>query len=290
MRNSQEDYLNMLYTLKAIIDKYNSTWAANTVFANTYGLVTAKIPLIEQNRDAQMVTSKGITTDKNVKRSALTDKALFLVNRIQSYAKTTANNDLYESVHYNQSMFYKGRDTDIAGYCDTIIAKANANLTALATYGVTAALVTDLQTTLTAYAGYIAKPRSVKAQTKNATENLAVLFKDANDILTTRLDLDIEMFKTSKPDFYSQYHTARAIISTSGSATSVKGVVTDKASGEPIKNVTLTFTLASNSLAKSATSAATTEVVKKTAEKGRFRIPSLAEGPYIVTVHKLGYN
>ena len=73
MTGPQEDYLNMLYAIKVIIDKYNSTWVANAVFAASYGIVTTTIPLIEQNRDAQMTTSKGITTDKGVKRVTLTD-------------------------------------------------------------------------------------------------------------------------------------------------------------------------------------------------------------------------
>ena len=290
MTGLQEDNLNMLYTVKTVIDKYNSTWTANTVFASAYGVVTVALPLIEQNRDAQMTTSKGITTDKNVKRTALTDKALFMINRIQSYATVTGNNDLFESVRFTQSTFDKSRDTDIVGIVDMVIAKANANIAALATYGVTAALVTDLQTALTAYSGYIAKPRTVKAQTKNATENLAVLFKQANDALNNRLDLDIEVYKTSKPDFYSQYWTARVIINTSGSASAVKGVVKVKDSGELLKNVTLTFTPASNGFAKAAATSNGSELVKKTAEKGQFRIPNLPEGTYTVTIHKIGYK
>jgi hypothetical protein len=290
MTGPQEDYLNMLYAIKVIIDKYNSTWVANAVFAASYGIVTTTIPLIEQNRDAQMTTSKGITTDKGVKRVTLTDKALFIINRIQSYATVTVNNDLLESVHFTQSTFDKSRDTDIVGICDTIIAKANANITALATYGVTAALVTDLQTALTAYSSYIAKPRTVKAQSKNATENLALYFKQANDAVTTRLDLDIEVYKTSKPDFYSQYWTARVVIDTTGSASAVKGVVKVKDSGELLKNVTLTFTPNVTSLAKTANATNSAELVKKTAEKGQFRIANLAEGTYMVTIHKIGYK
>ena len=292
MNNTQEDYLNMLYAIKVIIDKYNSTWAANAVFAATYGVLIAKITAIEQNRDAQMATSKGVTADKNMKRDVLSEKALFIINRIQSYANVTGNNDLYASVHFPASTFVKCRDTDMVGIGNTIISKANANIAALTSYGVTAALVTDLQTALTTYSGYIAKPRTLKAQSKNATENLVVLFKESNETLTSRLDLDIEMFKTSKPDFYSQYWTARAVISTSGSATSVKGIVKEKESGLPLKNVNITFSPATNGLAKAASINGNngSELVKKSAQKGQFRIQNLGEGAYVVTVRKIGFK
>ena len=71
MTGWQEDFLNMIYSVKTVVDKFLSTWTSNTVFSASYTLFTGKIPLIEQNRDAQMANSKGVTTDKNVKRDAL---------------------------------------------------------------------------------------------------------------------------------------------------------------------------------------------------------------------------
>lgn len=289
MTGWQENFLNMIYSVKTVVDKFMSTWTTNTVFAATYALFTSKIGPIEQNRDAQMTTSKGVTTDKNAKRDALTAKALFIVNRIRSYATVSSNNELFESVHFTQSSFDKSRDTEIVGIVDSIIAKANANVAALTTYGVTAALITDLQTALLAYSNYIAKPRTVTIQTKNATENLSVLFKEVNDILTKRLDLDIEVFKTSKPDFYSQYQTARVVIATSGSATSVLGSVTIAGSAEPLKGVKFTFVADNNGATKVAGSETVKPIVKKSADKGKFRA-TLRENTYRVTVEKIGFK
>ena len=156
----------------------------------------------------------------------------------------------------------------------------------MANYGVTQILITELQTIVTAYASYIAKPRTVKTQTKNATENLTILFKEAKEIISKRLDLDIEVFKTTNPDFYSQYQTARIIISTSGYSSAVKGFIKEKNNGEPLKNVSLTFKPVDNGLMKSAVSTNMKEVKKKSAAKGKFRIANLAEGTYTVIIHK----
>jgi hypothetical protein len=290
MKYQQEDFLNMLYTETAVCTKFQTTWSTNTVFSQSQTLLAGKLPLIEANRDAQMTTSKGITAEKNAKRALAVDKALFLVNRMQSYATVTGNNDLLESIRFNSSKLNKCRDTEVVGYCDNIAAKATANVANLANYGVTAVLITDFQTAVAAYAAYIAKPRTVTTVTKNATENLAILFKEANDILTKRLDLDIEVFKTTKPDFYSQYQSARQIISSSGSATAVKGITKAKENGELLKNVTLTFSFIENGTLKAAVTSTNKDVVKKSADKGKFPIANLAEGTYIVTVHKIGFK
>jgi hypothetical protein len=288
MTGIQEDKFTMYYTVIGTVDKFQSTWVANAVFAATYGLFKAKMPLIETNRDAQITEITGITTDKTGKRGIMTDKALFIAKRIQSYATVIGNNDLLESVQYTTSDMKQARDTNIVGICDTILAKANANAAGIVTYGVTAQMITDLQAAIAAYVASISKPKNAKAQTKNATENLVQLFKDADDILTKRLDLDIEMFATSKPDFYSQYQTARIIIPTGGTKVAVHGSVAVKGTGEPVKGATLTFSLVTKGLLKGDNSAK--DVVKKSADKGNFRLPNLPEGTYQVTIKKIGFK
>ena len=210
-------------------------------------------------------------------------------NRLQSYANVVNNPELLESIKYSASDLKKSRDTDVVGICNTVLAKATANAAAIVTYGVTAAMITELQAAITAYSATLAKPMAAKSQTKTATENLTKLFKEADDLLTKRLDLDIELFKTSKPDFYSQYKTARIVISTAGGATSVLGNVTIAGSSEPIKGATFSFTIENNGLMKAATAETTKPIVKKSATKGNFRT-KLPEGIYNVIVKKIGFK
>lgn len=279
----------MYYVVKNTCEKYQTTWTTNAVFAATYNLWVAKMPLIEQNRDAQTLETTGITTDKTAKRAAMTEKTLFMENRLQSYANVVNNPELLESIKYSASDLKKARDTDVIGICNTVLAKANANAAAIVTYGVTAAMITELQAAITAYSATLAKPKAAKSQTKTATENLTKLFKEADELLTKRLDLDIELFKTSKPDFYSQYKTARIIIPTGGGATSVLGSVTNGGNGEPLKGVTFTFVAETNGMMKAAAVETAKPIVKKSADKGKFRA-ALSKNTYRVTVEKIGFK
>ena len=103
MNSIQEDKFSMYYVVKNTCEKYQTTWTANAVFAATYNLWAAKIPLIEQNRDAQLLETTGITTDKTTKRNSMTDKALFMINRMQSYANVVTNPELLENIKYSAS-------------------------------------------------------------------------------------------------------------------------------------------------------------------------------------------
>ena len=289
MTTIQEDKLSMYYVVKNTCEKYQTTWTANAVFAATYNLWAAKIPLIEQNRDAQLLETTGITTDKTTKRNSMTDKALFMINRMQSYANVVTNPELLENIKYSASDLKKKRDSDVIGICNIVTAKANANVTALATYGVTAAMITELQAAITAYMAVLAKPKVAKSQTKTATENLTKLFKEADDILNKRMDLDIELFKATKPEFYSQYKTARMIVSLGGTPVSVLGSAIATGSGEPLKGVVFTFVPENNALMKAAGHEKVKPIVKKSADKGKFRA-SLIENSYRVTIEKLGFK
>jgi hypothetical protein len=151
-------------------------------------------------------------------------------------------------------------------------------------------MIAELQAAIAAYSATFANPLVAKAQTKTATENLSRLFKETDDLLTKRLDLDIELFKTSKPEFFSQYNTARIMISTGGGANSVLGNVTLAGTGEPVKGVEFTFTADNNGLMKAAATNSAKPIVKKSAEKGNFRIASLPEGTYKVIVAKIGFK
>jgi len=293
MTGNQEDKLSSYYEVKSVNEKNQATWTANTVYAATHTLFLGKITLIEQNRDAQLATSTGLTAEKAQKRLVLTDKVGFIINRIQSFANTTGNSDLLDSVKFTASDLKGARDTNLIGIANVIVGKANANVTALIPYGVTAVLITELQTAITAYSATLTKPSLAISQSKVATENLTKLFKEVDDILTKRMDLDIEMFKATKPDFYSQYKTARIVVSKSGKTTMFMANVKDAVSGEPLKNATFTISQQTEGLMKSASTNGKSSVapmIKKSADKGNLRVPTLTDGAYIVTVEKPGYG
>jgi hypothetical protein len=290
MTSVQEDTLTMYYAVKSVNERFQTTWVSNAVYAASHNLWLTKLVSIEQNRDAQTLETAGITEDKKNKRTLMADKAMFIQNRLQSYGNVTNNTELVASVNYSPTKIRTTRDTDVVGICNIILSRASANATAIVAYGVTAAMITELQAAITAYSAVMSKPVSAKSQTKNATQNLAKLFREADNILKKRMDLDIELFKVLKPDFYSQYLTSRIIISTGGTALAIIGSAVAANTGEPIKGVTFSFTAENNGMLKSASVATVEKVVKKSAEKGSFRIPSLPEGTYNVKVKKLGYK
>jgi hypothetical protein len=281
MTNVQIDVLSMFYETKSACSFFQTVWNTDLVFKASFDAFEAKIPLIEQNRDSQLTPTKWATLNKDEKKTAVEDKTLFLINRLQSYANATGNNELLSSIRFTASDLKRLRGANLIGTCNVIVAKAIEKAGELGSYGINRIVISELQAAITSFSDSLTTPGSVKSGTKVATENLATLFKEAEEILTKRLDLDIEVYKNSHPDFYSRYQTARMVISKGGRSILLLGHVEDADSGEPLKNVTFTFTLQGDP---------SVTLVKKSAEKGNLRVPSLDEGIYNVTIEKIGYT
>ena len=287
MNQRQEDHLSMYYTVRTTCDNNINVWSENVIFKAAYDLWEDKISGIEENRLKQQTILSGFTVDKANKRETMTDKALFIAKRLQSYANVSNNPILLSSVKYTLTDLKRARDTGVVGMCQIIYTMTSDYANDILPYGVTGAMITDLQTAITNFTASLSIPTVMMELVKTATENIARLFKEADELLINRMDLDIELFKTSDPDLFSAYKRTRMIISTGTRSVSVMGNVTMAETGEAMKGVVLTFVLQPSELMETAAAKPT---VKKSAKKGNFRIASLPEGNYTVTVRKIGFR
>jgi hypothetical protein len=212
-----------------------------------------------------------------------------------AYATNSNNAVLLAETSYTESDLKRSPDTVLKDRCQVIYDRANSNLTALSTYGVTAAILTNLSTAITNFNTAIPKPRIGIADKKLATVQLATLF-DTLDSNFAKIDVLVEMVKVSQVNFYNEYKSLRKIIDTGTGSLALKGTATELQSGGPVKNATFTFQPASAAQLKAMNNSAAgngngnSPIVKKTAAKGSFNIKSMPEGTYTVTITKPGYK
>ncbi len=290
MNSYQDEKLQMYHVVFSICEDHKSAWMNNLVFAAAYDLWKAKIPMIERYRDAQLSITSGIIANKLALRTTMTEKALFVANRIQSYANVINNLELYQSVQFPVSKVKRAKDNTVIGICNTILAVADEHLDEIADYGVTTDTFTEFQTAINNFLAILAKPASAKLGTKNATANLAKLIREADELLMKRLDLDIELFKTSDPDFYNLFLSSRIIPNSGSSKSSVLGNVMLAGTTIPVKGVTFIFTAENSGQMKAVGAEPAKPIVKTSTAKGNVRIDKLPESPYTVSVQKTGFK
>jgi len=270
---------NLLTAYKAMLDYLalnNTIWTGDTVFAASVSALELKVFDINAERDKQMVAIKGHATDKKIKKRELATSLMFIIGRMQSYGAASGDDGLLDNLQYSFGKLYKMRDTLLGGVVGDILLRANGLITELATYGINAGILTDLEALYTAYVDLLSKPRVAISERKIATDRLKDLFTDGNKILSLRLDKDIQVFGESNPDFYDGYWNVREIVDNTGRKIQIRGTVKDLLTSGPIKGVTLKLLGFGNTI--------------KTSKTGVFSLKGLEPMSYELEILKTGYK
>jgi hypothetical protein len=295
MTREQESRLSM-YLAAALFCDNNATLTA-TLPNFTANLTTLKstITQIQSIGEQQKFDKTGVTESKSQLKATLITLASDNARKLKAFAKFTNNITLYAEVNFTASDFQRYSDTALKDYAQIVYDRAQANVAALGTYGITAATQTTLLNAINTYNAAIATPRVGTAVKSQATKQLVMLFDTANTAIAN-MDAAVEIIRLTQTNFYNGYRTARKMVSTGSSSLMVKGFVTDAQTGEPIRGVTITFSPNGEDEAQKSTAnnlkTSKDEILltKRTAKKGGFKVKSITEGVYKVTIAKNGYK
>ena len=288
MKSIQEAYEKMSLASVAFVLANPTITATLTGFTTYFPVVQATHTQIMAAKILQEADRKGDTTTKNQLRATLVAQAMDVNRRVVAFATNTNNNSLLELVNYTETQLKKCSDQKLVASCQVIRDNANTNVTALATYGVTPAILTTLQTTITNFSNAIPKGRVLTTDSSEATQTLVTLFKTltAN---WAKIDTLVEMVKVSQPSFYDEYQRVRKVIEVGTTTLALKIKATNAHTQTPEANVTLILTPTNGQL-KSASASEKKGVVKKTAVGGGSHYKSVADGVYTLTAKKTGFK
>jgi hypothetical protein len=230
--------------------------------------------------------NSGVSKNKTQLRTELVKKTIDVCTKIEVYAKLNDNVILAKEAHYSESELKKARGTTIADKAITVYKKAMEHTTELEKYGVTAVMLSNLKNAIDKYSIVIPSFRIGTSTKKVNNDNLKVLFK-TNDAILEKMDLLVEIVKSTNPDFYKGYKNNRKVILKGSGSLAVKAKVICAHDGTEIKGAKATFM---RKMEFGITeSEAVKPIVKKSAGKGSFTIKNMPNGTYTVTIEKTGY-
>jgi hypothetical protein len=284
MTTIQETRLNMYLAVRDFLIQNGAVTKELPNFEENVNFLTATILTIQAIAEAQKFDKKGLAKLKKELREKLIELSVDNSRKIVAYAKFSKNTLLQNDVKFTTSGFSKMTDTGLKDYSQIVYDKAQTNIEALPSYGINGETQKTLLDTLNAYNESISKPRVGIAERSQATKQLVTQFDKADTILGN-LDLASEIIRLPQKNFYDGYKTVRKIVETSSGFLTLKAQANDKKTGAPIKGVIFTF----KNSGLMADNNGNDEIVKKTAEKGRFNIKNMPAGTYQVVVSKPGY-
>lgn len=232
--------------------------------------------------------TSGISENGEQHRINLIKITMEVGEKIEVYAKLNNNIVLAKEVHYSESELIKARGISLTDKAIIVYNKATEHAAEVEKYGVTAKMIVDLKAAIDKYGDIIPTIRISRSKQKLNYDNLKELFK-TNDTILEKMDLLMEIVKFSNPDFYKGYKNNRKVIIKGKVSLSLKAMVTSAHDGIEIKGAKATFMPKREMMMMAEEAVDVKPVVKRTAEKGRFRIKNIPEGIYTVTIEKVGY-
>ena len=212
MNKTQTNHMRMFLNTQETLDANTTLWNSIPVLLDVKNNFDELIQRIEETNEKTQPKSKTVTANKANVLKALAQKVVSLAGVLQAYAAITGNAKLAGEVELVKSDLTHARETDVEALVAPVIGNARKELENLANYGVTEAMITDVETSLDDFKALIGKPRTIRNQAFAAMSLLEELFETANDLLKNRLDPLMIRFKYSDTEFYSEYERARTIV------------------------------------------------------------------------------
>jgi len=222
MTKREEAKLSMYRTVQQFCNNNLTIINTNAAFVAVLALISAKLATLINSETAARKQTKGVAKDKGAQRLNLCLNAFDIAAIVFAYASETNNLTLQQLVNFTFTDLEKTKDELLVPTCNNIKKAASDNLAALATYGITAATLTAFQNNIDLYSGAVPKPRLAKTAKSTSTKNVKATIKEIDSLFKTRMDKLAGSFRTTAPNFLTEYKEARKIVDPSSGGGSDK--------------------------------------------------------------------
>lgn len=275
MNNDEEDLLTRDLAVQKVLQDNATLYSTLPALIAAFTDLKAGVTGIQTYKQEQEKDKKGITGNKENIEAAMIKAALKVKAGIIAYASAINDSVLKKKVDFSKSELERCRDTVRYDRCRLIYETGLPLATQIATYFVTAADLTNLNTQVANYLIAIPQPRTAIVLGGNSTIQMKILFEITESIQKDRIDGMMGPFEFTKPDFFNAYVGARKVVKHGRHSVSITGKVVEKKNGNAVSKATVVND--------------ETEIKTTTTQRGGFKVLSLLTGKYELTVTKKGF-
>ena len=287
MTNRNEDFVGMVKLCLNVWEAKQSVFGNIIAVKEAFTRIAALKDALDEKIVKQSLAIGGKTVIKKDLRKKMSELSAQIGAIIAGYAFNIKNEDLKKVVDFPISVYNKKRDEEVAFLCKNVLAKANENIANLADYGITQAMVEQLDTYINSYTSSTKKNELDVEERVVYTKEIRELITQLHDEIENNLDKVMMIFQFSNPSEYQLYMQARNSMpkrhakKSNGEVTEeeagiLTGLVSDKADGMPIAGVTVKLS--------------GTDYKTETDSDGEYLFDSLPAGTYTVEVSILDYQ
>jgi hypothetical protein len=211
MTDRQENKFTMYEAVSNLLDANTAKTASMPAFATALNSFKDAMAAISEKNIQKNTATSGRTATKNQQQSALIEAAVPVAGALYALGSATEDPRLQALGNVKKGYLSNLRDTELTDAVTNIKNLADGYSAQLADYGITVAVISALDTKLTAYSSALGTKESSVSTRVAAGKVLDDIFADADSLLKDQLDRMMEMFAPTDQQFYLEYKNAREI-------------------------------------------------------------------------------
>ena len=210
MRQTQENVVSMWAVSLATLNKNQTLWATDTPFESQVARLSTQKTDIGVALTRQQQATKAYTANKEAAKTTAIETALIVAKNVEAYASIEGNALLKTIMHTTKSILHVMPDTELATKMQAIHDLSLTELPNMPTYANTTLSLAAFQTLINDYQAALTGPSEIIAEIKTATAQIEALITAGQTTLRI-LDMLMINYKSTQPQFYSDYRNSRPI-------------------------------------------------------------------------------
>ncbi|GAA4273419.1 hypothetical protein U6A24_19385 [Aquimarina gracilis] len=213
MNKNQLKNYRMFLAVQNTLDHNTTTWCGNPKFTETKKMLDIEIDGIEILGEEASKTTKGMTRDKNMIRSALEKKSIALAGTMSAHASITENETLKSILITSKGALENKKETDLVVYSKTLTKHAESiQKVLMSEYGVTSSEIEDVNTTIAEFQPLIGNAKPEQSAINAAKRDIDDHIKQGKFLLKDVLDKLMIRYQFTDITFYNEYQQSRTIV------------------------------------------------------------------------------
>ena len=216
MNKAQINKFRMFGSVNLVLDNYSQIFAELQDLVFGHQRLKDGLVVLGQNLQIQEADNKGLTDNKSDLRDNLVTRILQLSAALKAHANSTKNKELKAKANYTKSELKTAPDPVLYNIGTLMVSLATPILEDLNKYFVGNDKMDDLNGLLADFNVAIPQKRVANSVSKVSTVNIGELVSSLSILLKEEIDVLMQLFEETQPDFYRAYKNARIIVDYNG--------------------------------------------------------------------------
>jgi len=217
MNDTQLRKLTAAQAVLAVLRHYRAFWENDELLTKSVASLGQLLDAIK-NLSPPESASSDQAAHQHAALQSIRRIGWFLSTQLVAYASATHQRQLKAQVKYQKTEIVRGPQLATAARAQGLLASAREHLPSLARYQVDAAMLGRLEDALRSLAGLAATRHQPAGEPAPVSAEVEGLFGDLDELLTGRLDKQMDRFESVSPMFFNEYRSARSLEARVGGA------------------------------------------------------------------------